>query len=161
MLESREGADSCRGRERTAGKRSRTCPREAEEKVVWQELASEAEHAKAALILELQTLQSAAAKAPPAVTAAIVAKAEAAAAEIDIDEASTRTLIDAQLRARGWEADSQSIRHSSGSRPTKGKNLAIAEWPTKSGTLIMPFLSEPIASAWLRQSGGIKTYRLT
>jgi type I restriction enzyme, R subunit len=77
--------------------------KETEERTVWEQLASEAEQAKAALVTELQALQAAAVKAPPQTTAAIVAKAEAAAAEIDIDEASTRTLIDAQLRARGWE----------------------------------------------------------
>jgi type I restriction enzyme R subunit len=107
--------------------------KEAEERAVWEQLASEAERAKAALVVELQALQAAAVQAPPQVTAAIVAKAEEAAAEIDIDEAATRTLIDTQLRARGWEVDTQSIRYSAGSRPVKGRSLAIAEWPTKSG----------------------------
>jgi len=65
--------------------------------------------------------------------AAIVAKADAAAAEINIDEASTRTLIDTQLRARGWEVDTQEMRYATGTRPAKGRNMAIAEWPTKSG----------------------------
>jgi len=66
-------------------------------------------------------------------TADIVTRAEAAAADINIDEASTRALIDEQLRARGWEVDTLAIRFSAGSRPIKGHNLAIAEWPTKSG----------------------------
>ena len=34
----------------------------------------------------------------------------------------------------GWEANTKEIRYSKGSRPTKGKNLAIAEWPTDSRT---------------------------
>lgn len=82
-----------------------------EEGAVWEQLATEAENAKAALAAQLQTLQTAAAQAPAQAMAAIVAKADAAAAEIDIDEASTRTLIDAALRARGWEVDTQTMRY--------------------------------------------------
>lgn len=104
-----------------------------EEREVWEQLATEAENAKAALAAQLQALQTAAAQAPAETMAAIVVKADAAAAEIDIDEASTRTLIDAALRARGWEVDTQTLRYASGTRPAKGKNMAIAEWPTKSG----------------------------
>lgn len=104
-----------------------------EERAVWEQIATEAENAKAALAAQLQTLQTAAAQAPAQTMAAIVAKADAAAAEIDIDEASTRTLIDAALRARGWEVDTQTMRYASGTKPAKGKNMAIAEWPTKSG----------------------------
>lgn len=107
--------------------------KEAEDRAVWEHLASEAEHAKAALAAELLAIQAAAVKAPPQRAAAIVAKAEAAAKDIDIDEAATRTLIDAQLRARGWEADTGTLRFANGTRPTKGRNLAIAEWPTRSG----------------------------
>ena len=108
--------------------------KEREERAVWEQLAAEAEHAKAALATQLQTLQAAAAQAPAqARRPQIAAKAEAAAAEIDIDEASTRALIDEQLRARGWEVDTQTIRYGTGTRPAKGRNMAIAEWPTKSG----------------------------
>lgn len=107
--------------------------KEAEDRSVWEQLAAEAEKAKAALYSELQSLQAAQAAMPAQTTAAIIEQAEAAAAEIDIDEAATRTLIDAQLRTRGWEADTANVRYSSGTRPAKGRNLAIAEWPTKSG----------------------------
>lgn len=47
-------------------------------------------------------------------------------------EDETRVLIDEQLRQAGWEADTRRLRHSRGTRPTKGRNLAIAEWPTDS-----------------------------
>lgn len=47
-------------------------------------------------------------------------------------EAETRYMIDEQLRQVGWEADTENIRYSKGTRPAKGHNLAIAEWPTKS-----------------------------
>jgi type I restriction enzyme R subunit len=50
-----------------------------------------------------------------------------------MDEASTRTLIDIQLRARGWEVDTPTMRHSAGKRRAQGRSLAISEWPTKSG----------------------------
>lgn len=47
-------------------------------------------------------------------------------------EAETRYIIDQQLRQVGWEADTENLRFSNGTRPTKGRNLAIAEWPTDS-----------------------------
>ena len=56
-----------------------------------------------------------------------------AAELIDLDEADTRTLIDQQLRDAGWEANSPQLRYAKGTRPMKGKNRAIAEWPTMSG----------------------------
>lgn len=60
-------------------------------------------------------------------------KQRAATQELDLDEAQTRLLIDAQLRQAGWEADSVHLRHGRGARPEKGKNRAIAEWPTPQG----------------------------
>jgi type I restriction enzyme R subunit len=107
--------------------------KEHDDRALWEQLATEAEAAKAALSAQLQALQQAATQAAPQAAASIVAKAEAAAADIDIDEAATRALIDEQLRARGWEADTPTLRYSSGTRPAKGRNMAIAEWPTKSG----------------------------
>ena len=56
------------------------------------------------------------------------------AMNICLSEAQTRELVDDQLRKVGWEADTQKIRYSRGGRPVKGKNLAIAEWPTDSAT---------------------------
>lgn len=47
-------------------------------------------------------------------------------------EAETRYLIDEQLRKVGWEADTEHLRYSKGTRPEKGRNIAIAEWPTDS-----------------------------
>lgn len=47
-------------------------------------------------------------------------------------EAETRLIVDNALRKVGWEADTQTIRYSKGARPQKGRNLAIAEWPTNS-----------------------------
>lgn len=47
-------------------------------------------------------------------------------------EAETRYMIDEQLRQVGWEANSEELRYAKGVRPKKGRNLAIAEWPTDS-----------------------------
>lgn len=75
----------------------------------------------------------AALRAQPTNRPALVAAANKAAASLPLNEAQTRTLIDAQLRAAGWEADSQRLRYSQGTRPEAGRNIAIAEWPTPSG----------------------------
>jgi type I restriction enzyme R subunit len=58
-------------------------------------------------------------------------KASKASRKIVFDEAETRKIIDEQLRAAGWEADTENIRYGKGVRPKKSKSLAIAEWPTK------------------------------
>lgn len=59
-------------------------------------------------------------------------RALAAASHRQKSEAETRYLIDEQLRKVGWQADTENLRYSKGTRPQKGKNLAIAEWPTLS-----------------------------
>ena len=59
-------------------------------------------------------------------------QAKLAARKRVISEAETRYLIDEQLREVGWEADTETLRHSKGTRPEKGRNMAIAEWPTDS-----------------------------
>lgn len=56
-----------------------------------------------------------------------------ASQSVYLDEAQTRQLIDAQLRSAGWEADTVNLRHNKGTRPERGRNLAIAEYPTASG----------------------------
>lgn len=59
--------------------------------------------------------------------------AQAASNLLILDEKQTRQIIDTQLQAAGWEADTQNLRHDRGTRPQKGRNVAIAEWPTASG----------------------------
>lgn len=49
-----------------------------------------------------------------------------------LTEAQTRAIIDQQLKKVGWEADTENLRYSKGTRPQKGKKIAIAEWPVKS-----------------------------
>ncbi|SFP14460.1 type I restriction enzyme, R subunit [Mesorhizobium sp. NFR06] len=147
--------------------------REAEERIVWEQLARESEAEKTAIVAQLASLQAGlavpshgfseastpflgfepaeteadkaalaaklaniqaeAASAPRSEVAELVERGEEAAAKIELDESQTRALIDQQLRDRGWEADTKALRHSAGVRPAKGRNMAIAEWPTASG----------------------------
>ena len=58
--------------------------------------------------------------------------AETVSSMINWNEAQTRCLIDEQLRKSGWEADTNTLRYSKGTRPIKGRNLVISEWPTDS-----------------------------
>jgi type I restriction enzyme R subunit len=81
----------------------------------------------------LAAVQLTSENAPRAETQALIERGEKAAAQIDLDEAATRALIDQQLRDSGWDADTKTLRFASGSRPVKGSNLAIAEWPTANG----------------------------
>jgi type I restriction enzyme R subunit len=107
--------------------------REQEERAQWERVASEAERAKTSISEELAALQAIASSAPAGTSAAIINQAAQAASGIELDEAATRVMIDQKLRDRGWEADTQALRHSAGTRPAKGRMMAIAEWPTKSG----------------------------
>jgi type I restriction enzyme, R subunit len=104
-----------------------------DEQVFWEEMASEAEQAKAALEKKLAQEQEKGAAQPQPVVASIVNAAATAASAVELDEPSTRKLIDQQLREAGWTVNSAELRYSKGARPEKGKNLAIAEWPSKSG----------------------------
>lgn len=104
--------------------------REEEERTIWEQLAQDAETAKTALIQQLTALQAA---AKPQETSAIIEVAAETAKDIHLDEAATREIIDSQLRDRGWEVDTKTLRYSSGVRPAKGRNMAIAEWPTTNG----------------------------
>lgn len=106
---------------------------EGEERAVWEALATETEADKARIAAELAALQATAQAAPAAVQEEVREAAERAATGIDLDEAATREIVDARLRARGWEADTRHLRHGAGTRPARGRHLAIAEWPSANG----------------------------
>lgn len=56
-----------------------------------------------------------------------------AASKIEMSEAETRELIDAQLRLAGWEVDTKTINFKyNRTLPERGKKKAIAEWPAGS-----------------------------
>jgi len=104
-----------------------------DEQSFWEEMAAAAESAKARLEQQLSARQAVYSSQPAAAINGLVTAATQAAAEVQLDEAETRKIIDQQLRAAGWIADSALVRYSEGARPEKGKGLAIAEWPTASG----------------------------
>lgn len=80
----------------------------------------------------LQQAAENAAKAPKVNKAVRQKYARKASNQRYKSEAETRVLIDEQLRQVGWEADTENLRYSKGTRPQKGRCLAIAEWPTDS-----------------------------
>jgi type I restriction enzyme R subunit len=101
-----------------------------EDRAVWEQLAAEAE---AKLNANLQAATQQAQEKKPQQMQLLTAKMVEAGSAVDIDEADTRIIIDEQLRHAGWAVDSQVLRYDSGTRPVAGKNMAIAEWPTKNG----------------------------
>ncbi|MDP2341643.1 MAG: type I restriction-modification system endonuclease [Deltaproteobacteria bacterium] len=104
---------------------------------VWQSLAQQSDadlqKAEAEQLKLLEQLQTKAKEQPTQALNYVKAQSIAAAGSTPLDEAETRLIIDDQLRAAGWEVDTRSTRHSLGARPEKGRNLAIAEWPTARG----------------------------
>lgn len=87
-------------------------------------LRAEHEHSLKALRQELE--------AQPQASQQVLHKTQQASSSFDLSEDLTRILIDQQLIDAGWEADSLDLTYSKGARPEKGKNKAIAEWPTSS-----------------------------
>lgn len=71
-------------------------------------------------------------EAKPQASQQVQHKTMQATKHFDLSEDLTRIIIDQQLTEAGWEADSLDLTHAKGARPEKGKNKAIAEWPTSS-----------------------------
>jgi type I restriction enzyme R subunit len=109
----------------------------AEEKALWEALPANADAALQAAsakhAAELAALQAAAVAATPQAQQATIEQVAQAGSLVSLDEAATRRLIDAQLRAAGWEADSEKLTESAGALPEKGRNRAIAEWRVGTG----------------------------
>ena len=128
LAQAQASAESERQRRETAESR---VLREAQDRVFAEAYAQELEERAGAIESELaQAQQQALAAAQQPV---LIQAAQEAAKHIVLDESETRRIIDQQLRDAGWEVDTQTLRHSEGVRPQKGKNLAIAEWPTATG----------------------------
>lgn len=106
---------------------------ERSEREAWEALAEDAEKARGDLGRQLEQARRYSTSDDAPAPEIVVDLARDAADLIALDEGETRTLIDQQLRDAGWEADTQSMRHALGARPVKGRNRAIAEWPTSSG----------------------------
>lgn len=87
------------------------------------------EQTRAEFEARLQALQQQLDSQPQAAQQ-VMHKTQQASSQFDLNEDLTRILIDQQLKDAGWEADSLELTWSKGARPEKGKNKAIAEWPT-------------------------------
>ncbi|HMW22201.1 MAG TPA: type I restriction-modification system endonuclease, partial [Burkholderiaceae bacterium] len=99
----------------------------------WESMAAEAEAAKAELLKRLADQQAQASASPAQSVSRYLSAANSAAAVLQISESDTRRLIDKQLAAAGWKADSFGLTYGKGARPQRGDALAIAEWPTETG----------------------------
>lgn len=103
------------------------------DRAFWEQYAAETEAALKSVEAALAAAQSAAAVTSPQQLELLADLGARNAETIELDEATTRVLIDEQLRAAGWQTDSVVLRHSAGARPEYGKAMAIAEWPTATG----------------------------
>lgn len=103
------------------------------ERAEWEALAEAVEADRARVEAHIAALQDRAEAAPPQAITTIVEQGIEAGQDLYLDERETRRLIDAQLRAAGWEADSEILNFSVGTRPQKARFIAIAEWPTRTG----------------------------
>jgi type I restriction enzyme R subunit len=106
---------------------------DAAEKSDWLARLEETEAARSELADRLAAFQREATASTAGEIRQLAEKGEVAAGKLNLDEAETRRLIDEQLSARGWEADTKTLRYAGGCRPAKGRNMAIAEWPTANG----------------------------
>ena len=104
-----------------------------DEQSFWENMAAEVEAEKLALQQRLAAKQADAVTQPQKSAASFVKASTRAATHLHLDEAETRRMIDEQLRQAGWIVDSANLRYAKGARPQKGKNMAIAEWPTATG----------------------------
>ncbi len=109
----------------------------AQEKALWEQLAQEEEQERLGLTRDfeakLAAIQAQATQRSSAESSTIAAAIAGASQAIALDEAETRAIIDAQLIAAGWLADSETLRFAKGTRADAGKHQAIAEWPTAEG----------------------------
>jgi type I restriction enzyme R subunit len=78
------------------------------------------------------------------------------AEKVELDEATTRILIDDQLRAAGWIVDSVNLRYSAGTRPQAAQAIAISEWPTASGPVDYALFIEGCCVAVIEAKRGVK-----
>ncbi|MGO4416443.1 type I restriction-modification system endonuclease [Cupriavidus sp. KB_39] len=103
-----------------------------EENAIYQQLAEEASQRYAALKAQFdQQLTDSGRKATADELTKFARRSTDAAQKVLLDEAATRQIIDLQLADAGWQADTVELTFSKGARPERGKNKAIAEWPTQ------------------------------
>jgi type I restriction enzyme R subunit len=104
-----------------------------QEREFWEKYAAETETGLRKTEAALREAHARAEATPPQQLDLLAMLASQQAEKVEIDEATTRVLIDEQLRAAGWIVDSSELRYSAGTRPQPGQSIAISEWPTESG----------------------------
>lgn len=106
---------------------------DAKDRAFWEEYAAQTEAALRAAERALAATQAQALATPPQQLDLLTRIGAENAERTELDEPTTRVIIDEQLRNAGWLVDSVVLRHAAGARPEYGKSMAIAEWPTRSG----------------------------
>ncbi len=106
---------------------------EAADRAFWERFAADTEAELRRTERALLDIQRDAAAVSEPQLDQLVRAAAVSAASVELDEPATRAIIDGQLRAAGWAADSTALRHAAGTRPDHARAVAIAEWPTRSG----------------------------
>ena len=106
-------------------------PDDISHQIGFEQLTEENERLSAELV-QTKTMLTSASLAPSMQTTERRKRADKAIRNLHLSEKETRYLIDEQLRKVGWEADTESLRYAKGTRPQKGRSIAIAEWPTDS-----------------------------
>lgn len=104
-----------------------------QEKAFWEQYAADTEKGLRVAETALKEAQRTAESATTQQLDLLASFAAQQAEKIELDEATTRVLIDDQLRAAGWDVDSAVLRYGNGTRPDVTKPIAIAEWPTETG----------------------------
>ena len=140
-------ASALEAEERARETAEQRAAREAEERAIWEALAAEQEAANVALANQLRALRANAEAAAPSERAALLQQSEQAAEAIELDEADTRLIIDAKLRAIGWQADTNRLRHALGTRPDPSALSLSRNGPLKVAQLITRSSSRGGASA--------------
>lgn len=127
-----------------------------EERAFWEKYAAETEAGLRETEAALKAAQAAAEAAPPQQLDLLAQFASQQAEKVELDEATTRILIDDQLRSAGWLVDSAVLRHAAGVRPQPGQAIAIAEWPTDSGPVDYALFVEGRCVGVIEAKRGVK-----
>ena len=127
-----------------------------EEREFWEKYAAETEAGLRQTEAALRAAQAAAEAVPAQQLDLLTQFASKQAEKVELDEATTRLLIDDQLRSAGWLVDSVVLRHSAGVRPQPGQAIAIAEWPTDSGPVDYALFIEGRCVGVIEAKRGVK-----
>lgn len=127
-----------------------------DEREFWEKYAAETEAGLRQTEAALKAAQTAAETTPPQQLDLLAQFASQQAEKVELDEATTRILIDDQLRSAGWLVDSAVLRHAAGVRPLADQTIAIAEWPTDSGPVDYALFVEGRCVGVIEAKRGVK-----